>query len=47
MKIQTHALGQVNQVSGPDIINLIQCLQQIPKSINYPEKFFVWMTSFV
>ena len=33
-------------MNGPDLVNLIQTLQQIPRSINYPDKFFTWIERF-
>ena len=45
-RIYNFACSQVNQVSGPGITSLITTLQQMPKSINYPEKFFTWIENF-
>ena len=47
LRINQFALNQVNQVSAPDIMELINSLQQIPKSINYPDKFFQWIADFI
>ena len=45
-RIYAFACSQVAQVSGPDIVNLLGTLQQMPRQINYPEKFLDWIARF-
>lgn len=45
-RIYAFACSQVSSTNGPDIVNLIQILQKIPRSINYPDKFFAWIERF-